>query len=152
MITITGKYLDEYNVGETFQTPGRTITEADVGLFAGLTGDYNELHTNAAFMEESQFGKRIVHGLLGLSVSVGLFFRLGFMEGTVIAFLGIEEWQFKAPIFFGDTLYTQLTVMEVKPSKSKPDRGVLRMELALTNQDGHTTQSGKMAFMIKRKH
>jgi len=151
-MSIRGKYLEEYQVGETFQTPGRTITEADVGLFAGLTGDYNELHTNAAFMKESQFGERLVHGLLGLSVSVGLFFRLGFLEGTVIAFLGIEDWQFKAPIFFGDTLNTQLTVTDVKPSTSKPDRGVLRMELALVNQDGVTTQSGKMAFLIKARH
>ena len=146
-----GKFLDEYEVGETFRTPGRTVTEADVMQFAGLTGDYNELHTNAEFMAKSYFGKRIVHGLLGLSVSAGLFSRIGIFEGTVIAFLGIEAWKFEGPIFFNDTLYAKLSVIEVKPSRKKLDRGVLCTKVTIWNQDGEITQSGRMAFMVKRK-
>lgn len=69
-----GKFLDDYTPGEIIETPGKTVTEADVYMFAGLTGDYNELHTNREAMKESQFGERLVHGLLGLSMGIGLFF------------------------------------------------------------------------------
>jgi acyl dehydratase len=79
------KYLDDWKLQEEFTTPGRTITETDVVMFAGLTGDYNELHTNEQFMQGSQFGRRIAHGLLGLSISHGLLFRTGCLEGTAIS-------------------------------------------------------------------
>ena len=91
------KYFDDWSVGEKFTTAGRTITETDVVMFAGMTGDYNELHTNRDFMEkDKQFGQRIAHGLLGLAVSHGLLSRMGFLEKTPIAFR-IESWQFKDP-------------------------------------------------------
>lgn len=146
-----GRFLDDYIPGEIIITPGRTVTEADVSMFAGLTGDYNELHTNRDAMEQSQFGGRLVHGLLGLSIGVGLFFRTGYMEGTVLAFLGMEEWKFIAPLFFGDTITAKLTVRDVRPSKSKLDRGVVKLSLEVVNQKGETTQSGNIALMIQRR-
>ena len=88
-----GKYLDELNVGEDYITPSRTLTETDVVMFAAMSGDYNELHTSEAYMKGSQFGKRLVHGLLGLSISHGLIFRLGILDGTAIALLGVDTWQ-----------------------------------------------------------
>ncbi len=88
---MSGKYLDEWVVGDEFVTPSRTITETDVVMFAAMSGDYNELHTSNEFMKTSNFKQRIVHGLLGLAISHGLLFRLGLLEGTAIAFLGIEN-------------------------------------------------------------
>jgi acyl dehydratase len=146
-----GRYLEDYTIGEIFETPGRTITETDVVMFAGLSGDYNELHTNKDFMAKSDFGQRLVHGLLGLSISVGLFFRTGLMEGTVIAFLGMEEWKFTGPILFNDTIHARLTVIDVKPSKSKADRGVLKLSLETINQKDEVVQTGVMALMVSKK-
>ena len=121
-----GKFFDEFVIGEEFITPSRTMTETDVVMFAAMSGDYNELHTSKEFTQGNQFGERIVHGLLGLAVSHGLLFRLGLLDGTAIAFLGIESWQFKAPIFFGDTIRVKVTVADKKESQSKTDRGVVK--------------------------
>ncbi len=105
---MSGKFFDEWVIGEEYMTPSRTITETDVVMFAAMSGDYNELHTSEEFMKNSQFGRRIVHGLLGLAISHGLLFRTGLTEGTAIAFLGVESWKFEAPIFFGDTTLSVL--------------------------------------------
>ena len=148
---MTGKYFDDLKVGESFVTPARTITETDVVMFAGMTGDYNELHTNNEFMKDSPFGQRLVHGLLALAISHGLIFRLGFLEGTAIAFLGIDSWQFKAPIFFGDTVHVRLEIAEARASKTKPDRGIVKIYLEIVNQSGVVTQSGYKTIMMKRK-
>jgi acyl dehydratase len=126
-----GKFFDEWVVGEEYITPSRTMTETDVVMFAAMSGDYNELHTSEEFMKSSQFGKRIVHGLLGLAVSHGLLFRTGLLEGTAIAFLGVESWKFQAPIFFGDTIRIKVKVAEKRPSKT-------------------VVQSGFKTIMIKR--
>jgi acyl dehydratase len=145
-----GKFFDEWVVGEEYITPSRTMTETDVVMFAAMSGDYNELHTSEEFMKSSQFGKRLVHGLLGLAVSHGLLFRTGLLEGTAIAFLGVESWKFQAPIFFGDTIRIKVKVAEKRPSKTKPDRGVVKLFLEVIKQDDTVVQSGFKTIMIKR--
>jgi acyl dehydratase len=145
-----GKFFDEWVVDEEYITPSRTMTETDVVMFAAMSGDYNELHTSEEFMKGSQFGKRIVHGLLGLAVSHGLLFRTGLLEGTAIAFLGVESWKFQAPIFFGDTIKVKVKVAEKRPSKTKPDRGVVKLFLEVIKQDDTVAQSGFKIIMIKR--
>jgi acyl dehydratase len=145
-----GKYFDDWAVGSEYVTPGRTLTETDVVIFAATSGDYNELHTNDEFMKKSEFGRRIVHGLLGLAVSHGLLFRTGFLDGTAIAFLGIESWKFEAPIFFGDTIHVKLRVAEVRASTSKPDRGIVKLFLQIIKQDGAVVQSGFKTLMLRR--
>ena len=101
-------------------------------------------------MKSSQFGKRIVHGLLGLAVSHGLLFRTGLLEGTAIAFLGVESWKFEAPVFFGDTIRIKVKVVEKRPSKSKPDRGIVKLFLEVIKQDDTVVQSGFKTLMIRR--
>ena len=96
-----GKYFDEWAIGEEYVTPSRTMTETDVVWFAAMSGDYNELHTSEEFGKKTQFGRRIGHGLLGLAVSHGLLFRLGLLDGTAIAFLGVEDWKFEALFLSG---------------------------------------------------
>ena len=146
-----GKFFDDFVVGEEYITPTRTLTETDVVLFAAMSGDYNELHTSEAFGKTTQFGKRIGHGLLGLAVSHGLFFRLGLVEGTAIAFLGIDSWKFEAPFFLGDTIRVKVRVAEKTPSRSKPDRGVIRFFFQVLKQDQSVIQSGFKTIMIRRK-
>ncbi len=145
-----GKFFDEWVVGEEYISPSRTMTETDVVMFAAMSGDYNELHTSEEFMKSSQFGKRLVHGLLGLAVSHGLLFRTGLLEGTAIAFLGVESWKFQAPIFFGDTIRIKVKVAEKRPSKTKPDRGVVKLFVEVIKQDDTIVQSGFKTIMLKR--
>jgi len=146
-----GKFFEDFVVDEEYLTPSRTLTETDVVMFAAMSGDYNELHTSEAFGKSTQFGKRIVHGLLGLAVSHGLFFRLGLVEGTAIAFLGIESWKFEAPSFLGDTIRVKIKVAEKRPSQSKPDRGVIKFFFQVIKEDGTVIQSGYKTIMIRRK-
>ena len=146
-----GKYFEDWVIGQEFISPGRTMTETDIVMFAGMSGDYNELHTNAQFMENHQFGRRIGHGLLGLAVAHGLWFRTGFLEGVVIAFLGVEDWKFQAPFFAGDTLRLRFAAVEARASKSKPDRGVVKWRLKLINQNDEVVQSGQKVMLLHRK-
>lgn len=148
---MAGRFFDEWVVGEEYVTPSRTMTETDIVMFSAMTGDYNELHTSELFMKKSQFGKRIGHGLLGLAVSHGLLFRTGFLEGAVLAFLDVESWKFSAPFFIGDTLRVKFKVYEAKASKSKPDRGIVKLYLELINQDEKLIQSGYKTLMMRRR-
>jgi acyl dehydratase len=146
-----GKYFDEWVVGEEYITPSRTMTETDIVMFAAMSGDYNELHTSEEFGKKTQFGKRIGHGLLGLAVSHGLLFRLGLLEGTAIAFLGLENWKFEVPYFAGDTIRVKVKVAEKKESRSKPDRGVIKLFVQIIKEDGAVLQSGYKTIMVRRK-
>ncbi len=148
---MNGKYFDDWTEGEEWVTPTRTITETDVVMFAAMTGDYNELHTSAEVTRKNQFGQRIAHGLLGLSVSHGLLFRTGYLDQTAIAFLNVDGWKFQAPIFFGDTIRVRFKVVEKKASASKPDRGVITLYLEILNQDDQVVQSGFKKLMMKRE-
>lgn len=145
------KYLDDWKIGETFVTPGRTIGEYEVTAFAGLTGDYHQNHTDAVYMKDSIFGERIAHGLLGLSIAHGLMMRLGLITDNSIALLGIEDWRFQKAILFGDTIYVKITVQDIRFSKSKPDRGILKLFFQVVNQKGEVCQCGCKVLMMKRK-
>src|SRR5918996_4991090 len=111
------RWFEEIEVGEQYQSPARTITEADIVIFAGLSGDYNVVHTDAEFMKTSTFGERIAHGLLGLSIQAGLLSR-AMPPYATIASAGLR-WKFKAPIRIGDTIRVRATVTEKKET-SRP--------------------------------
>lgn len=146
------KFFEDLHVGDTVHTPGRTITEADVMQFAGLTGDYNEIHTNEAFARSSSvFGRRVVHGLLGLSISHGLLFRCGWFDGTGLAFLAVNKWTFRAPVFMGDTVSCVFTVSDSRPSLSKGDRGVVSLDVRLFNQEGLLVQEGEQVLLVRKR-
>jgi len=144
-----GLFFDDFKVGDLFVTKGRTITEADIANFAGVSGDFNQLHTDEEFAKKTIFGRRIAHGLLGLAVSSGLSQSLRIMEGTLMAFLGLT-WDFLKPIFIGDTVHLEMKVAEMKDT-SKGDRGILTFECELINQNGEVVQKGTRKLMLKRK-
>ncbi len=146
-----GLYFEDYRIGDRYISPTRTITETDVVNFAAMSGDMNELHTSESYARGTPFKERVVHGLLGLSICHGLMFRLGLMEGTGIAFLGLENWRFEAPIFIGDTIHTELEVLEATPSTGKKDRGKIRFKVRLVNTAGVVTQSGVKKILVKSK-
>lgn len=144
-----GRYFEEFSVGDTFTSPARTVTEADVVTFAGLSGDYNPLHTDEEFAKTTPFGRRIAHGVLGLSITTGLMARLGLFDGTAVAFLGLD-WRFTKPIFIGDTIHFEMEVLEKRETRH-PDRGVLVRGVKLLNQRGEVVQEGTMTIMVRRK-
>lgn len=142
-------HYEDFEPGLELQAGARTITEADVVAFAGLSGDYNALHTDAEFAGEGPFGERIAHGLLGLSVASGLMTQTGALNGTAIAFLGLE-WRFRAPVRFGDTVRLQLRVAGRRET-SRPDRGIVELALSLTNQHDEIVQEGVKTIMVRRR-
>jgi 3-hydroxybutyryl-CoA dehydratase len=138
----------EFEVGETLLTVGRSIESGDVGLFAGLSGDFNPVHINAVFAAEGQFGERIAHGLLTLAVSSGQMNQTGMFEGTTIGFLGMTDVRFSNPVRFGDTVTTRATITGTRASRSKSDRGVVEMRIEVVNQHDELVLSYDQALLM----
>jgi len=147
---MAGLYFEEFSVGQKIITVGRTISEDAIFTFAGLTGDYNEIHTNAEFSRKTQFGRRIAHGLLGLSVATGLIMRTGFLEGTVLAFREINEWKFIKPFFIGDTLTAELSVTETKVLP-RIGGGSITATIVVKNQGDEICQRGSLNLLVLSK-
>lgn len=145
-----GLFFEEFNVGDEFVSPRRTITESDIVMFAGLSGDYNPLHTDEVFAKETMFGERIAHGMLVLSISTGLAARMGIVDGTAMAFLGIVDWKFMAPVLIGDTVHV-IQIVEAKRETKKPDRGVVTFKSRIINQKGDIVQEGLRTLMVRRR-
>lgn len=145
--TRTCLYLSEFNMGDKWITPARTVTESDVTLFAGMTGDNNPLHTNEAHCKKTRFGGRIAHGILVSSIAVGLWCRMGKMDGSAIAALS-TQWKFMAPVHLGDTIHCEMEVAGIKRSNSKPQQGVLDIQYTVKNEDDVVCQIGNMQTML----
>jgi len=143
-------YFDDFTVGQEFMTPARTVTEGDVMLFAGMSGDFNPLHTDYRFAAGTEFGKPVAHGPLVLALAVGLNARLGLTDGTTIALLAVEEWRFRSPVFFGDTIRARVTIAD-KRTTSKGDRGVLVRAFRVFNQNDQLVQEGRLVSLVKRR-
>ncbi|MEU3273931.1 MaoC/PaaZ C-terminal domain-containing protein [Saccharomonospora sp. NPDC006951] len=142
---------EDLSVGLAFTSPSRTITESDVVSFAGLTGDFYQLHTSEEFARNSEYGGRIAHGLLGLSYAHGLMWaRTGQLDECIVAFLGISEWRFTAPIRLGDTVHVDYTVAELRPSTSREDRAVAVFEVEVRNQHEDLVQCGYKSLLLSR--
>ncbi len=144
-----GMYLEEFQIGVQVVTQSRTITEADIVNFAGVSGDFNTIHTDAEYAKSTPFGERIAHGLLGLSIASGLGMQMGFLDGTVIAFTGLE-WKFKAPIKIGDTIHMVGTVKQTKAMKALGG-GFVVLETRVLNQRNEIVQQGEWTLLIKSK-
>jgi len=145
-----GMWFEEFEVGQQIISPGRTITESDIVSFAGLSGDYNQIHTNAEFADKTPFGQRVAHGLLGLSIASGLAMRTGVLEGTVIAFREINNWKFTNPVFIGDTIHVTLNIIETKPIP-RIGGGSLTIEIVVKNQRDEVTMKGTWTALVANK-
>jgi acyl dehydratase len=145
-----GRFWEEFSVGEVLVTGRRTIDGGDVSRFAGLTGDFNPLHVDEEFARTTPFGGRVAHGILTLGISHGQQNLGGWFEGTTLALLGLDRLKFTAPVRFGDTVRTELTVKETRPS-SRPDRGVVTFDVAVRNQRGEVVCTYEEAVLMKRK-
>jgi acyl dehydratase len=145
-----GLFFEEFEPGQRVISAGRTITESDIVAFAGLSGDYNQIHTDAEYSKTSAFGQRVAHGLLGLSIASGLAVQTGVLEGTVIAFREITEWKFAKPIYIGDTIHVELEVKETKALR-RVGGGAVVIELDVKNQGGDTVMKGTWTTLVKNR-
>ena len=145
-----GLYFEEFRVGQNITTAGRTIAESDIFTFAGFSGDYNQIHTDAEFSKGTPFGQRVAHGLLGLSVASGLAMRTGVLEGTVIAFREIKDWKFVNPVFIGDTIHVEMEVTETK-ALPRIGGGAVIIALDVKKQSGETVMKGSWTVLVMAK-
>jgi acyl dehydratase len=145
-----GLYFEEFAVGQRIITAARTVTESDVVGFAGLSGDYNQIHTDAEFAKQTPFKQRVAHGLLCLSIASGLAMRTGVLEGTVLAFREINTWKFSSPVFLGDTMHVELEVLETK-ALPRLGGGAVVIELAVKNQRGETPMKGTWTVLVSSR-
>jgi 3-hydroxybutyryl-CoA dehydratase len=145
-----GRHFEDFTVGETFTTVARTVTESAVEQFAGLSGDFNPLHTDEESARQGPMKGRIAHGMLVLSVATGQVNQLGLYEGTTLALLGMDRIRWLAPVRLGDTIHTVLTVKGTRES-SKPDRGVLVVDVAVRNQRDETVCQAEWTTLMARR-
>jgi acyl dehydratase len=144
-----GYYFEDFTIGQKVVTAGRTVTEADIVTFAGLSGDFNQIHTDAAYSAAYDFGQRIAHGLLVQSIATGLAVRTGVIEGTVLAFRELSA-KFSLPTFIGDTVHV---VIEITNKKALPrlGGGNVTMKYSVLNQHGKVVQRGDWIMLVKNK-
>ena len=145
-----GLYFEDFQVGMEIKTACRTVTESDVVTFAGLSGDYNQIHTDAEFSRTTPFGQRVAHGLLGIAIASGLAMRTGVLEGTVLAFREINEWKFSRPVFIGDTIHVVMRVTETKPVP-RLGGGSVAIAIEVKNQRDEIAMKGIWTVLVASK-
>lgn len=142
-----GRCFEEFTIGDSVVTQGRTITEADIVNFAGLSGDWTAIHVDAEAAREGVFGQRVAHGVLGLAIATGLVVRLGLIDGTVIAFMGLD-WKFRSAIVIGDTVRVTAQVIEKKPMP-RLGGGLVTFNVEILNQRDEVVQRGAWTMLVK---
>jgi 3-hydroxybutyryl-CoA dehydratase len=140
--------FDDLVVGDEWESPRRTVTQTEVVVFAGLSGDFNPIHVDHSSAERSPFGQPVAHGLLGLAIASGLMSQAPRVD--TLAFLAILEWKFHRPIVFGDTIHGISRVEALEPS-SNGRRGVVTWYRRILNQDGHLIQEGRTQTLVRAR-
>ncbi|WP_456477829.1 MaoC/PaaZ C-terminal domain-containing protein [Geoglobus ahangari] len=143
-----GWYFEDYEVGREIKSSSRTVTEADIVNFAGITGDWNPIHTDEEFAKKSVFGRRVAHGTLTFAIMTGLFARLGIIERTIVAFYGVDRLRFVRPVFIGDTL---TAVARIVDKEDRGNAGMIVMEASVVNQRGEVVLTGTVRFLVKKR-
>jgi acyl dehydratase len=144
-------HFEDFEEGQTFESAGRTVTEADFVLHSAFAGDWTELHTNKEYAEAGEFGERIAHGPMTFVLATGFVFRTGLLERTVVAFLGMNYMDIPAPVGIQDTISLDMEVTETKEISSRDDAGLIVIDTEMTTQDETTVFEGDMKFLVKRK-
>lgn len=141
-----GLKFNDWVIDKTYETARRTVTESDINRFAGLSGDFNALHTDATFAKTTPFGTNIAHGALIFSIATGLVDHSGIIDGTILAFLEANvKWP--APVKAGDTIQVQVTPIEKKLTKN-PKRGVITYKVNVVNQENVVVSEEKWSLMV----
>jgi acyl dehydratase len=149
--TVRGLWYEDFVIGEERVSPGRTVTEADIVNYASLTGDFSQMHTDEEFSKTTEFGTRIAHGMLGVSLASALCLRTLYTRGTAVATLSWGKWQFRKPLYIGDTVHTRWRFTDKRESKSRLDAGIVTEFIELINQNDEVVQDGEHVLMMKKR-
>jgi 3-hydroxybutyryl-CoA dehydratase len=144
-----GMYFEEFEVGLEIATGARTITETDIVNFAGLSGDFNFIHTDEVGASGTPFGARVAHGMLVASIASGLAVQQGFIDGTTLAFRELT-WKFTKPVFIGDTVHVQIKVTDTK-AMARLGGGLVTLDARVMNQNDEVVHKGEWKMLIKSK-
>jgi acyl dehydratase len=139
--------MTELQAGTRLVTPGRTIGEGDVNLFAGLVGDFTPIHVDAQFAAASPYGGRIAHGPLAMSTAIGMLTQTGILGERVLGLVNLN-WDFSGPVKLGDTIRARVHISEIRPT-SKPGRNLATFQFEVINQDNAIVQSGRMLVVVR---
>lgn len=142
-----GLYFEDLHIGDVFVSSGRTVTETDVVGFAGISGDFNPIHVNTVSAAEGRYARRVAHGLLGMSIATGLLDRMAIFHSSMIAMLSVSDWSFRAPIFIGDTIRLELSIVSTRLTK-RGNSGIVVRRLRILNQDDTIVQEGTITVMV----
>ena len=144
-----GRFFEEFELGQTLVTAGRTVTESDIVTFAGLSGDFNQMHVDATYAAGGEFGQRVAHGLLVVSIATGLIVQTGLMEGTVLAFRELE-WKFSRPVFIGDTVRAKIEIAKLK-ALPRLGGGSIQAKITVLNQNDQAVHRGIMVLLVRSR-
>jgi 3-hydroxybutyryl-CoA dehydratase len=145
-ITSSHLYFDDLGVGQEFESQGRTVTEADIVNFAGLSGDFNPIHVDHEFAKTTPFRRPIAHGILIMAIGSGL--GTNSPPVRTVAFIGIRDWQFKGPVFAGDTIRVRTKVLS-KDLRGRGKRGEVTWQRTIVNQDGRVVQEAVTVTLVQ---
>lgn len=145
-----GLFYEDFELGQQIVTVSRTITEADIVNFAGLSGDYNQMHVDSEYSKANTYGARVAHGLLGLAIASGLAVQTGILEGTVLGFREIDQWKFTKPIFIQDTIHAVLEVIE-KKALPRLGGGKVVIRISVLNQHDDVVMRGNWQVLVQTK-
>lgn len=143
-------HFEDFEAGQTFESVGRTVTETDFVMHSALAGDWTELHTNAEYAADGPFGERIAHGPMTFVQATGLVYRMGIVERTAVAFVGMNYMDLPNPVHIGDTISLDLEVTD-KKEVSRDDAGLVVLDGTVTDQNDTVVLEGDMKFLIERR-
>jgi len=141
-------FYEELNVGDEHKSTARTVTETDIVNFAGLSGDFNNMHIDEEFAKKTVFKTRVAHGMLVTSIATGLWFTMPRL--ATVAFMGLEDWRFSGAVFPGETVHLTRKLVEKKEHK-RPNMGFFIFEVNVHNQKDEVVQKGKWAILVQKK-
>lgn len=143
-------WFEDLSTGRAWTSTGRTLTEADVVAFCGVSGDFHPLHVDAEYAARSPFGARLVHGALVLSVATGQRGQLPFVGEALVAFVEIRSWAMHKPVHIGDTVRTRTTIEEVRAT-SDAVRGIVVQRVEVLNQRNEVVHDGEMVNVVRTR-
>jgi len=142
-----GLYFEDFHIGQSWRSSGRTLTETDLQMFSMLTGDWNPVHSDGEYAKTTRYGERLLHGSFGIALAIGMLHPMGIFDGTVIAMMGVKEWKFLKPMTIGMTITLHLEITELEVGKSGKSGRVGRL-FQLLNQFDEVVQEGHSDALV----
>jgi acyl dehydratase len=143
-------FFGDFRMGRKFESMERVVGSEDIRKFAELTGDLNPMHIDEEFASSTIFKRPIAHGMLTLSISLGLWYSLDLTRGSIIAFIGMNNLSFKAPVYAGDSLHLISNVLSARESKSRPEVGIVTFKDRVVNSRGETVMESERTLLLKK--